>query len=208
MAEFQQPSFKGISRRGARVSSSGTIQSVLFFYSRPLPGLPRRQVECPLSHAFPLLIPPFLRRWRVGGVVIGLDKNRPGSLLRDNTLIPLRVSIPTAPCLAASPSEKLSKRTVTPHSAASRIHLSPSAAAWPSLSRPAPLGQALFPYKADHQVGQARPLPNDVLRGSPVRGLWTPASPIPQPRSPAPARASGPPGGARASPQLLAPSPL
>lgn len=135
-------------------------------------------MECPLSHAFPLLIPPFLPRWRVGGVVIGLDKNRPESLLRDNTLIPLRVSIPTAPCSAASTCEKLSKRTMTAHSAASHMHLSPSEGVRSPQSHPAPLGQALF--KVDHQVGRARLLPTNVLRGSTGRGLWAPASPTPQ----------------------------
>lgn len=53
------------------------------------------------SHAFPLLIPPSLPRWRVGGVVLGFGKNRPGSFPRD-ALIPSRGSASTAPRSADS----------------------------------------------------------------------------------------------------------
>lgn len=151
------------------------------------PPSPRRQAECPLSHGFPLLIPPFFPRWRVGGV-IGLGGNRLGSFLRENTL-----NQPCACFRSAGPawggfavrdvSQTDSDCTLDrlPRSA-QRLRRRPPPAA-PHLPRPAPLRHALSPYKADHPVGQARPPPTNALLGSPGRGLRAPASPTPRPRT-------------------------
>ncbi|MEJ1272455.1 ubiquitination factor E4B [Cricetulus griseus] len=106
----------GPSLTGRSVLSQGGIQSVLFLCSHQH-SVSRGDAECPLSHASPLLIPPFLPRWRVGGVVLGFDKNRPGSFALE-TLMPARASLPTAPGSAASPCELFSKGTMTPHPAA------------------------------------------------------------------------------------------
>ncbi|XDA81658.1 hypothetical protein R6Z07F_011589 [Ovis aries] len=61
-----------------------------------------------------------------------------------------------------------SKRTMTPHSAASHIRFCPSAGVGSPQSRPAPLSLALSPYKADHRVSPERLLPANALRGSPA----------------------------------------
>lgn len=122
------------------------------------------------------------------GGVIGLGRNRLGSFLRENTLHQPRACFRSdGPALGGFAVRDVPQTDSDctldrlPHSSPLLRGRPPPAA--PHLPRPAPLRQALSPYKADHPVGQARLPPTNALLGSPGRGLCAPASPTPRPRT-------------------------